>query len=69
MVEYNIKFNYIFFVFFFLDNNYESSVQSVCIMLNGEESELRFMNEREMSVNIALFLLFTYTGTVTCIYA
>lgn len=33
-------------------------MQSVCIMLNGEESELRFMNEREMSVNIALTYFF-----------
>ncbi|VVC42201.1 Hypothetical protein CINCED_3A001246 [Cinara cedri] len=31
-------------------DNHESSVQSVCIMLNGEESELRFINEREVSV-------------------
>ncbi|XP_060865076.1 uncharacterized protein LOC132941155 isoform X1 [Metopolophium dirhodum] len=30
-------------------DNYESSVQSVCIMLNGEESELRFINDGEVS--------------------
>lgn len=30
-------------------DNYESSMQSVCIMLNGEESELRFINDGEIS--------------------
>ncbi|XP_026809835.1 LOW QUALITY PROTEIN: GTP-binding protein GEM [Rhopalosiphum maidis] len=29
-------------------DNYESSMQSVCIMLNGEESELRFINDGEI---------------------
>ncbi|XP_025404793.1 GTP-binding protein REM 1 [Sipha flava] len=31
-------------------DNYESSMQSVCIMLNGEESELKFVNEREVLI-------------------
>jgi len=38
-------------------DNYESSMQSVCIMLNGEESELRFINEGEISVRKFLFIV------------
>jgi len=37
--------------YFFIIDNYESCIQSVCIMLNGEESELRFINNRELPVN------------------
>lgn len=44
-------------IFFFFIDNYESCMQSVCIMLNGEESELRFINNREVPVNYFFIII------------